>query len=230
MSVKYHFFGKECVINRALSDRHELNKALAREEFNGDAVLLINQVHGPDVVVIDDRLKIYGDQDLPKADAIVTNLKNIVVGVITADCSPILLFDEDQKIVAAAHAGWRGARFGVIESVIKAMRNLGAKKIIAKIGPMIQQDSYEVSADFYADFLAENGSNKEFFKNALQPDKYLFDLPAYVEKKLKICGAEMIENLGFDTYKNEEKYFSFRRSTHRQEKDCGRNVSVIVLQ
>jgi YfiH family protein len=229
MKVKYHFFGKDCIINRALSERDEINESMTRKGFVADALLFVSQVHGADVVVVDEQSKIYGNQNLPKADAIVTNLKNIAVGIITADCSPILLFDENQGIVAAAHAGWRGARSGLIESVVMAMKNLGAKNISAKIGPMIQQKSYEVSADFLADFLVENSQNKDYFEIGLHPDKYRFNLPAYVESKLRNSGVEMIENINLDTYENEEKYFSFRRSNHRGEKDCGRNISVIVL-
>lgn len=227
--IKYNFFGKDCAINRELSDRHELTKKLQDKGMVHDQVLLLNQIHGKEVVVIDDVAKIYATQNLPKADAIVTNLRGIVIGVVTADCAPILLFDEGKKIIAAAHAGWKGAKLGVIKSVIEAMKNLGAKNIKAIIGPMIQQQSYEVSKEFFDDFLAEDMDSKIFFKDGVSPEKFQFDLPAYVEKRLKEAGIVEIENSRIDTYKNEEKFFSFRRTTHRGEKDCGRNVSVILL-
>jgi YfiH family protein len=229
MKIKFRFFGKNCVIDRALAERKNLLQNLEEQGLKSHHVLLLNQIHGKEVVVVDDIKKIYGEQDLPKADAIVTNLQNIAIGVVTADCSPILLMDEEKNIIAAAHAGWRGAKLGVISSVVEAMKNLGSKNIKAIIGPMIQQNSYEISQEFFDDFLIEDADNKEFFLNSSKPGHYLFDLPRYVEKKLKEVGVEKIENSGIDTYKNEESFFSFRRSSHRKEMDCGRNVSVIVM-
>ena len=228
MKIKYHFFGKDCLIDRELKNRSNLDSALVEKNI-GSRALFVNQIHGKEVVVIDAEDKIHGEQNLPKADAIVTNLANITIGVITADCAPVLFFDEEKNVIAAAHAGWRGAKMGVIESVVKAMRNLGAGNIHAVIGPMIQQKSYEVSSEFVNDFLNENGGNKIFFINGEKPDKYWFDLPAYVERKLIEAGIEKIENLKINTYSEEERFFSFRRSFHRGENDCGRNVSAIAI-
>jgi len=228
--IKYHFFGKDLIIDRPLSQRSHLKLRLEEEGFKNDLVLFVNQIHGNEVVVIDDEKKIYGQQDLPKADAIVTNLKNLNIAIITADCAPILLFDNENKIIAAAHAGWRGAKSGIIENTVKAMRNLGAKKIHAIIGPLISQDSYEVSSEFFDDFLAEDKSNSKFFKDGAKSDKQLFDLPFFVEEKLRNCQVAEIENVKIDTYKNEKTLFSFRRSTHKGENDCGRNVSLIVAE
>ena len=230
MTIKFHFFGKDCVIDRALSDRANLERALVEKNFGNSETLFVNQVHGKEVVVIDSEAKIHGKQNLPKADAIVTNLKNLLIGVFTADCAPMLLFDEKQKVIAAAHAGWGGAKLGVIESTIAAMKKLGAKTIQAKIGPMIQQKSYEVSTDFFDDFLSEDKGNGKFFINGAKLGKYLFDLPSYIEKKLRAEGVAKIENLKIDTYENERDFFSFRRSRQREEKDCGRNVSVIARE
>lgn len=227
--IKYHFFGKDLIIDRPLSQRSHLKLRLQEEGFKNDHVLFVNQIHGHEVVIIDDEKKIYGEQDLPKADAVVTNLKNVNLAIVTADCAPILFFDAENKIIAAAHAGWRGAKSGVIENTVKAMKNLGAKKIQAIIGPLIAQDSYEVSREFFDDFLVEDKSNSKFFKNGAKADKYLFDLPFYVEEKLKKSGISQIENVKTDTYKNEKTLFSFRRSTHQNENDCGRNVSIISL-
>lgn len=228
MTMKYHFFGKDCIIDRPLANRADLTRALSKKNFP-TKTLFVNQIHGSEVVVVDKSEKIYGDQDLPKADAIVTNLPNISIGIITADCSPILFFDEEKNIIAAAHAGWRGAKSGVIAETIAEMKKLGAKNIKAMIGPMIQQKSYQISQEFLDDFLSEDMTNKEFFVNGLSPNKYQFDLPAYVEKKLRESGVLEIKNLGVDTYENEKDFFSFRRSTHLGEKDCGRNVSVIAI-
>jgi polyphenol oxidase len=227
MSAKYHFFGKDCIIDRALSMRSNLNSALQEKNFNVQHVLFVNQIHGGEVVVVDDVKKIYGDQGLPKADALVTNLPNIAIGVITADCAPVLFFDKEKNIVGSAHAGWRGAKIGVLENTVAAMKKLGAKNIEVIIGPMIQQKSYEVSQDFFDDFLNEDLANKSFFINGAEAGKWLFDLPSYVEKKLRDAGVVKINNKRIDTYENEESFFSFRRSGHKGEKDCGRNVSVI---
>lgn len=229
MSIKYHFFGKDCIIDRALSNRSGLEMALLKKNFFGNKVLFVNQIHGNEVVVIDSSENIYGNQDLPKADALVTNLPNIILGIVTADCSPILFFDEKKKVIGAAHAGWRGARSGVILSTISEMRKLGAENISAIIGPMIQQNSYEVTQEFLDNFLEEDSANSVFFENGVDIGKYLFDLPSYVEKKLREAEVVKIENQRIDTYSNEKELFSFRRSTHLGEKDCGRNVSVIEL-
>lgn len=228
MSIKFHFFGKDCLIDRELQNRANLEASLQEKNIYSKKNLFVNQVHGNDVVVIDSENKIHGNQDLPKADALVTNLPNIVIGIITADCSPILFFDEEKKIIGAAHAGWRGAKLDVIAKTVAAMKKLGAKKIHATIGPMIAQESYEVSQDFFDDFVKEKSANKTFFINGAKANKYLFDLPSYVEEKLQKEGVK-IENKKIDTYKNEKDFFSFRRSTHRGEKDCGRNVAVIAI-
>ncbi len=228
MNIKYHFFGKNCIIDRQLKNRADLTRALSEKKFP-TKVLFVNQIHSSEVLVVDCAEKIHGEQSLPKADAIVTNLPNISIGIITADCSPILFFDEEKNIVAAVHAGWRGAKLGVISSTIVAMKKLGAKNIKAVIGPMIAQKSYQISQEFFDDFLSESATNKEFFVNGASADKYQFDLPAYVEKKLREAEIFEIENLGIDTYENEKDFFSFRRSTHLGEKDCGRNVSVIAI-
>lgn len=229
MKINYHFFGKDCLIDRELKNRANLDLALSEKNMSNCGALFVNQIHGKEVVVIDRKEKIYGEQGLPRADAIVTNLANIAIGVITADCAPILFFDEEKKVVAAAHAGWRGAKLGVIESVVAEMKKLGANNIKAIVGPMIQQKSYEVSSEFIDDFLSEDLANKIFFINGEKPDKYLFDLPSYVEKKLAEAGIAKVENLKINTYSEEEKFFSFRRSFHRGENDCGRNVSAIAI-
>jgi YfiH family protein len=230
MKIKYHFFGKNCVIDRALKNRTNLAKSMLEQGFSNQKVLFVNQIHGFEVALIDKAQKIYGEQNLPKADALVSNLPNIVLGVVTADCAPILLLDEQEKIIAAVHAGWRGAKLGVVESTILQMKNLGAKNISAIIGPTIQQNSYEVSTDFFDEFLSESANNKKFFASGSNSNKYLFDLPFYVEEKLLKAGVKKIQNQKVDTYKNEEIFYSFRRSTHQKQQDCGRNISIIAIE
>ncbi len=229
MKAKFHFFGKDCLIDRALQNRAEIEASLQKQNIFATNILMTNQVHGTEVVTIDTQEKIYTKQNLPKADALVTNLPNIALGLFTADCSPILFFDEENKIIGAAHAGWRGAKSGIIANTVLAMKKLGAKNIQAKIGPMIQQESYEVSLEFLDDFLIETPENKKFFLDCKNPQKYLFDLSKYIESKLQIAGISKIDNCHIDTYKNAKEFFSFRRSTHLKEVDCGRNISVIAI-
>lgn len=227
--IKTHFFGKDCIIDRALINRENLALNLKNQQFIFQNILLLNQVHGKEVVTINDKNKIYGDTNLPKADGIVCNLKEVVLGIVTADCSPILLFDNEKKVIGACHAGWRGAKAGVISQTIKEMRNLGAKNISAIIGPMIQQKSYQISLEFYDDFIDEDIENKKFFITIGGSQKMLFDLCGYVQNKLRAEGISAIENLAIDTYQDEKNYFSFRRSTHQSLVDSGRNLAVIAI-
>lgn len=229
MAVKYHFFGKELEIDKTLLDRSNLDQNLQQQDFNNNKTLLLNQIHSNEVFIVDNPDKIYGNQNLPQADAIITNQRNINIGVITADCAPILLFCQESKIIGAAHAGWQGAKSGIISNSIKAMQELGAKNIKAIIGPMIQQQSYEISPDFYEDFLKESANNQQFFIAGTRPQKYLFDLNGYVEDKLKTEFVE-VENLKIDTYSNPSKYFSYRLATHKSQKNYGRNLSIICQQ
>jgi YfiH family protein len=231
MGIKFHFFGKNCIIDRNLTDTSDLQNKLAARNIYG-RILFVNQIHGADTIIISTK-EIRSEENLPeklpKADAMVTNLSEIILAVVTADCAPILLFDDRQKVIAAVHAGWRGAKLGIIQSAIDNMRKLEAKNITAIIGPMIRQESYEVSQEFYEDFLTQDLSNKNFFVSGAKSCKYLFDLPAYVEKKLYQAKIGQIQKIKIDTYKDKDNFFSFRRSTHAKEADCGRNVSVIAI-
>jgi YfiH family protein len=227
--INYNFFGKECTIDSEYKDRTDLNQKLNDLNFKFGEVLLLNQVHGKDVVVVDDIKKIHGIQNLPKADGIVTNLKNVAIGIITADCAPIIFYDEENQIIGACHAGWKGAKLGVIQETIKKMQALGAKDIRAIIGPMIQQYSYQVSIDFYNEFMLENRDNLKFFKETADPIRWNFNLPNYVESKISLGGVNDIENLMIDTYTNIQKYYSYRRFCHNNEENRGRNIAVVCI-
>ncbi|MES2677765.1 MAG: peptidoglycan editing factor PgeF [Pseudomonadota bacterium] len=230
--IKYHFFGKECVINRALTDYSDLEKNLAKQNFiSSRPVVLIDQIHSADVVVIDDESKIPSATNRPKADAIVTNLKNLIIGLFTADCTPILFFDEKNSVIGAAHAGWPGAFKNITDNTISKMLEIGAQieNIKVVIGPTIRQKSYEISQEFYDRFVAENSANKKFFIDGKRAGHYMFDLPGYVKEKLQNAGIKNIFDEEIDTYSQPEKLFSYRRSTHLQEADCGRNISVIQI-
>ncbi len=232
MTIKYHFFGKECLIDRALADYSYLQKNLRQQNFLSQyPVVFVNQIHSADVLVIDDETKIPLKNNRPKADAVITNLPNLTIGLFTADCAPLLFFDEKNSVIAASHSGWQGAFKNIIANTISKMVEIGAQieEIKVVIGPTIRQKSYEISEEFYQRFLGESEENKKFFNKGARPEHYLFDLPAYVREKLKKAGIKNIADDEIDTYSDAERFFSYRRSTHLKEADCGRNISVIQI-
>lgn len=193
-----------------------------------DALLTAYQIHSADVVIAEAP---WAAAARPRADAIVTQVPGLAIGVSTADCGPVLLADETARVVAAAHAGWRGALAGVTDATIAAMERLGAKRarIIAAIGPMIRQPSYEVGADLVDQFIAADAANAHFFGSAARGGHAMFDLAGYVAARLAAAGIARIEDLGACTYADPRRFFSFRRTTHRGEPDYGRHVNAIVL-
>jgi polyphenol oxidase len=194
-----------------------------------DQLLTGYQIHSPDVVVVE---KKWSGEDRPRADALVTNRPGFALGVLTADCVPILFADEVKGVIGAAHAGWRGAIGGVIENTIAAMEKLGSHKdtLCASLGPCIWQNSYEVGPDFPAPFLAEDPDNEHFFKPAFKSGHYQFDLPGYVVGKLKKLGLKTIEGSLADTYADPARFFSHRYSTLRSEQRQGNLMSAIALR
>jgi polyphenol oxidase len=170
--------------------------------------------------------------DNPKADAMATNRPGVVLGILTADCAPILLADATARVIGAAHAGWNGAFSGVAESVILAMERLGARRdrICAAIGPCIGAPSYEVGPEFESRFRSSDADNARFFVPSLRPGHFRFDLPAYVAHRLRLGGVEAPEVLARCTYEGEAEFFSYRRTTHRKEPDYGRQLSAIMLR
>ena len=233
MNIKHNFFGKECFIDRALSDRSHIEAALKEKNFNFTNIAFVNQIHSTEICVIDDVKKIHGTQNLPKADAIVTNLPGLAIGIVTADCGPILLRDLQAQVIAAVHAGWRGARFGIIAAAVREMQKLGANiaQISADIGPMIHQESYRVGPEFIEEFLVESAENKKFFiEDKSSPGYYLFDLPGYVKEKLQQQNIKNIQDINIDTYANYKNYASYRKATHDKVADFGRNISLIMIE
>ena len=170
--------------------------------------------------------------DAPKADAMVTDQLDITLGVLTADCAPILLVDDASGVIGAAHAGWRGALTGIIESTVTAMTKLGAKpsQIVAAVGPCIGFASYEVGPEFPEPFLHDDQSNAIFFKSAARHNHFLFDLAGYASRRLDNAGVAYVDQLAHDTFAEEASFFSFRRALHRGEYDYGRLLSAIVLR
>ncbi|MGA2895873.1 MAG: peptidoglycan editing factor PgeF [Xanthobacteraceae bacterium] len=191
------------------------------------------QIHSPKVVVAEAAFtgETWTSDTRPHADAIVTRMRALAVGVTTADCGPVLLVDPHAQVIGAAHAGWRGALSGVIEASVEAMERLGARPsdIRAAIGPMIRQASYEVGPDLIARFAAEDHASSRFFSPAARADHALFDLAGYVAARLVRAGVGHVEDLGLCTYADPDRFFSYRRSTHRGEADYGRHVNAIAL-
>ena len=205
------------------------NRGRAIATLGCDAMLVtLYQVHSAEAIAVDKPWEIAAN---PKADAIVTRNPGIALGILTADCAPVLLFDPEAKVIGAAHAGWQGAFSGVVESVLSAMVRLGAKasQIQAVVGPCIGQDAYEVGPEFHARFVAADAQNTRFFRRSDPAGKWHFDLPGYVAHRLNRAGAGSVDVIGGCTYRNEEDFFSYRRTTHRKEQDYGRQLSVIAL-
>lgn len=227
--ILYNFFGRDASLPRNLSDNSILFQKLQELNFQFSEIFLVNQFHSNQVYVLDSADKIYTSNDMPKADGIVTNLKNLPIGILTADCGPVLFLDEDNKIIGACHAGWRGARSGIIANTILEMQKLGATNIKAIIGPTIQQYSYQISKDFYDDFLSESSQNIKFFKIGKEADKWQFDLPSYISEKIVKAGVYDIENLEIDTYTNQSKYFSYRKYCHESKALDGSNIAIISI-
>jgi polyphenol oxidase len=171
------------------------------------------------------------DGKTPEADAIVTAKPGLAIGILTADCAPVLLCDGDARVIGAAHAGWRGALSGIIEATVTAMTKLGAspERITAVIGPTISQKAYEVGADFVERFLADEPASSAFFITDEFSGEPHFDLPGYAAERLARAGVGVISDLGHCTYCEETRLFSYRRSQHHGEDDYGRQISAILL-
>jgi len=208
-----------------LENRRRATAALAP----GAKLVTLYQIHSAEAVTVTEPWDI---PDNPKADAMVTNRPGIALGILTADCAPILLADPEARVIGAAHAGWNGALAGVTDSVTAAMVGLGAKRerIRAAIGPCIAQSAYEVGPEFEARFRAADSENARFFARGERPEHWQFDLPAYVAHRLRLSGINQVEDLGVCTYSRPEEFFSYRLTTHRKEPDYGRELSGIVLE
>ena len=186
------------------------------------------QIHSPDVVVVEVP---WTHDRRPRADAMVTRLPRLAIGVSTADCGPLLFADAEAHVIAAAHAGWRGALAGVIEAAIAAMEKLGAQRsrIATALGPTIRQPNYEVVSEFVERFLAADADNKRFFKPSTSSGHAMFDLGGYIAERLQRAGITNFEDLGLCTYAEPERFFSYRRTTKLGEPDYGRHINAIAL-
>jgi hypothetical protein len=206
------------------------NRAVIADNMNVEPGNLVSlyQIHSPRVVVVDEA---WSRANAPQADAMVSITPGIALGILTADCAPVLFSNSSGSVIGAAHAGWKGAVGGVVEATIAAMVELGAEKddIYGVVGPCIRPESYEVGADMYQVITTQHPINAQFFDKGKDADHYQFDLPSYVLVRLASSGIGMVEDTPGDTYSDEDKYFSYRRATHRGETDYGRQISAISI-
>lgn len=217
-------YGSGDMMENVRENRQRVAKALGAA---GSEVMTCHQIHSSQVQVIKQNTL-----EKWEADGLVTNIPGIILGILTADCVPVLFADVEAKIIGAAHAGWRGAQRGILQQTIKEMENLGAAKnrIKAAIGPCIAQASYEVGADVVAAFTSLDAAFSSCFRPGQEGARYWFDVGWAVEMILTRSGVANITRLGYDTYAEEMRFFSFRRATHRNEPVYGRQISAIMLK
>ena len=241
--LRHAFFSREGGVSDGIyaglnggigSNDHPANVAENRRRMaeqmgvTAERFLTLFQVHSPDVVMASAP---WDTSSRPRADAIVTRTEGLAIGVTAADCGPILFVDPKARVIGAAHAGWKGALTGIVESTVEAMEKLGAERagIVAAIGPLIRQDSYEVGNEFVERFVDADAENALFFIPAAREGHAMFDLAGFIRTRLEKAGVLVIDDIGVDTYAD-ERFFSYRRSVHRKEPDYGRHVHAIVLE
>jgi YfiH family protein len=192
-----------------------------------DRFITAYQIHSPDVIVAEEP---WTHETRPRADAIVTRVEGLGIGVSTADCGPVLFADAQARVIGAAHAGWKGALTGVLEATIETMERLGAERtrMVAALGPMIRQPSYEVGPEFVARFRAADADNERFFAPSAREGHAMFDLAGYITARLDRAGVNRVEDLALCTYAD-ARFFSYRRATHRADPDYGRHINAIAL-
>jgi len=206
---------------------HENRRRAAEAVLPGAALVTLHQVHSADAIAV---TAPFPNDARPHADALATDRPGLLLGILTADCVPVLMADASAGVVGAAHAGWKGAIGGVTDALVATMESLGADRtrVAAAIGPCIARASYEVSDDFALAFEAQDPANERFF-TAGRPGHLQFDIEAYVAARIAAAGVPTIEALGLDTYADSDRFFSYRRACHRGEPGYGREISLIGL-
>lgn len=206
---------------------HENRRRAVEAVAPGARLVTVHQVHSAEALAATEP---WPDDSRPPADAMVTDRPGLALGILTADCTPILFADSARGVVGAAHAGWRGAFSGIVEATVAAMERLGADRegIAAAVGPTIARKSYEVDEGFFRRFAEADPDNERFFTGGRE-GHHQFDLEAYVLSRLAAAGIRRAEALGLDTYSDPDRFFSYRRATHRGEADYGRQISLIAL-
>ena len=241
--IAHGFFGRRGGVSKGIfaslncgpgsgDDRADVieNRKRVSDALSPSASLLtLYQIHSGNAVTVTAPWNI---GEGPQADAMATNVPGLALGILTADCAPVLFADAEAKVIGAAHAGWKGAISGVTDSTVGAMEALGAKRnrIAAVVGPCISQTNYEVGPEFRERFLDSDSSFARFLIPSGKLDHFRFDLEGFVAWRLDAAGLANVERLTACTYAGEGDFFSFRRATHRGEKDYGRQVSAIVLK
>ncbi|HEX4078784.1 MAG TPA: peptidoglycan editing factor PgeF [Rhizomicrobium sp.] len=208
-----------------IENRRRALEALAPR---GCSLATLYQVHGAEAVTVERAWEL---GQSPRADAMATAIPGIALGILTADCASVLLADAEARVVGAAHAGWKGALAGVVESAVARMEKLGARRerIAAAIGPCISGEFYEVGPELRAQVIADDAESGRFFAASARECHWQFDLPAYAQSRLRKAGVDKVSNLAHCTYSQDANFFSFRRATHRGELDYGRQLAAIVL-
>jgi len=209
--------------------RENRRRAAASFELAETELLTMHQIHSTDVLTVADRR--WTSPGAPKADAMVTDRPGVALGVLAADCAPVLLADARAGVIGAAHAGWKGALAGIVDATIAAMERLGAQRerLQAAIGPCIGRESYEVGPEFPAPFLAQDDANAVFFRAAPRAGHFLFDLAGYLAHRLALAGVSASAT-GHDTLRASDDFFSYRRNTLEGVRDYGRGLSAIALK
>jgi polyphenol oxidase len=217
--------------SRDYPDRVGTNRARAMDRFGvpGESLATAYQVHSDRVAVVE---KPWAADERPQVDGLVTRTKGVALGILTADCVPVLFADAAAGVIGAAHAGWRGARAGILEATVAAMVDLGARaqSTVAVVGPCIRQESYEVGPEFHAGFTADDPGTDRLFRPSSREGHFMFDLPGYVVRRLSDLSIKTFEELPYDTCADEERFFSYRRTTLNGGGDYGRGLSAIVLE
>lgn len=206
-----------------LPDRIDRNRSLALQTLECQFLVTPIQVHGTRTVRVE---RAWSRGEAPRADALVTDQPGMAVGVLSADCVPVLFADKDGRAVGAAHAGWRGAVAGILESVVDAMQSLGARDLVAVAGPAISAACYEVGEDFRREVEAADSAATSWFR---EDGELRFDLPGYVESRLTRIGVEVVGRLARCTFQEDDWFFSYRRQRRRGEADYGRQLSAILI-
>jgi YfiH family protein len=197
-----------------------------KTNLNAEDLFIMNQVHGNDVIFADN----IDLKKQPQADASITTRPKVALGILTADCVPVLFASDDGRVIGAVHCGWKSAKSNIITNVRKMMQDRGANKIKAIIGPAIAQKSYEVDAKYYHDFISEGDEIKELFQPSNRENYFMFDLVGFVIKKLTKENIELVHNIEEDTYSMSEKYPSYRRSCHNGEQYSQNILSTIIIR
>ena len=204
-------------------------RAAAHLSLLPERMLTVYQTHSRNVVEVTEP---WVPQESPKADAMVTGESGVGLGILTADCGPVLFADTRAHVIGAAHAGWRGALDGILEATIEAMEGLGATRqhILAALGPCIAQPSYEVGPEFPQPFLSVDASDRDLFTPSSRQGHFYFDLKGFIARRLQRAGIVSIDMLAYDTCAEEDRFFSYRRCCQRGEPDYGRGLSLIALE